>query len=187
MNLQHWTGLFCQKIDFIWAYFDLISSALQSFHWFCEAEFHKKLLKLLNLVRILQSNLSWFFYIEESFSGRFWFYLTLFWSNLAGASTSFFNFMIYLRFLLIRENDWGHEGLFATPPANPRVFIDADWTGFLFSYILFILIVLFWFISLILLIFVEILKPAVWSFLSNWGGVLHFTPYIWLFALFGLG
>ncbi len=64
-------------------------------------EFHKK---LLNLIRILQSNLSWFFYIKESFSEKFWFYLILFWSNLTNVSTSFFDFMIYLRFLLIWEN-----------------------------------------------------------------------------------
>ncbi len=60
----------------------------------------------MNFVRILQSNLSWFFYIEESFSKRFWFYLILFWSNLASVSTFSFDFMIYLRFLLIWENIW---------------------------------------------------------------------------------
>jgi len=60
--------------------------------------------KSLNLVRILQPNLSWFFYIEESFSERFWFYLILFWPNLTSTSPSF-DFMIYLKFLLMQEND----------------------------------------------------------------------------------
>jgi len=72
---------------------------------------------LLNLVRILQPNLSWFFYIEEDFSGRFWFYLILFWSNLTSTSTFSLNFTIYLRFLLIWENDWGMKAFL--PPQQP--------------------------------------------------------------------
>ena len=43
--------------------------------------------KLLILVRIWQSNLTWLFYIEEIFSERFWFYFDLFWSNLTSIST----------------------------------------------------------------------------------------------------
>ncbi len=50
--------------------------------------------------------------------------------------------------------EWsGHEDLFVISTVNLRIFIDAEWTDFLFFYILFILLILFWFISLILLRF----------------------------------
>ena len=51
-------------------------------------EFFKK---LLILIRIIQLNLSWIFYVEEVFSERFWFYLILFWSNLTSATTFLLN------------------------------------------------------------------------------------------------
>ena len=103
-----------------WCEFSELNQALLPWFWFYSILFWSNLTsaaisslnlhfefckKLLNLVRILQSNLGWFFYIEEGFSERFWFYLILFWSNLAGISTSFFDFMIYLRFLLSWENN----------------------------------------------------------------------------------
>ena len=49
--------------------------------------------KSLNFIRILQQNLGWFSYIEEGFSGRFWFYSGLFWSNLTSISTFSFDFI----------------------------------------------------------------------------------------------
>ena len=74
--------------------------------------------------------------------------------------------------------EWSeHENLFIISTVNQEVFIDADWMSFLFSYILFILIGLFWFISLILLIFIDILKLADQLFSANLGGCVAFSQY----------
>ncbi len=100
----NWALLF-----WFWFYLILFWSNLASvtvFLMIFQFNFCKKLLKLMNLIRILQSNLNWLFYVEENFSGRFWFYLILFWSNLTSVLISFFNFMIYLRFLMIWEIIW---------------------------------------------------------------------------------
>ena len=110
---QFWhefSGLNWALLSWFWFYLILFWSNLTSAAILLLILHFELCKKSLNLVRILQSNLSWFFYIEEGFSGRFWFYLSLFWTNLTSTSTSFFDFMIYLRFLLSRENNWRMTG-----------------------------------------------------------------------------
>ena len=163
-----WIGLFCPDFDFIRPYFDLISLAPQPPRW------------------IYVSNSARNRWTSSEFYSQIW----VDFPTLKGVFLRDFDFIrayfglislapqLFLSILLIRENIRRMTGPwrpFCHSNSQPKSFIDAEWTGFLFSHILFILFILFWFISLILLIFIDILKLADWPFPANLGGCVAFT------------
>ena len=75
VNSLSWIELFVWFWFYLILFWSNLTSAATFFSLNLCFKFHKK---LLNLIRILQSNLSWFFYEKKSSSERFWFYSSLF-------------------------------------------------------------------------------------------------------------